>query len=166
MLKINKTLYNSHICNSNQDINTKIYKRNLPSKNLEPYYLCRPVETKQIYQPILDERELSSIKLINYPTYNIEHIFNPGDRMGPWSGFAGAIDDESVLRNQIYSTQEAAIYIPDSSSELYNRNNYLAPIKNSEHFPNFNPNKYNLGFNIFNNATREQLLDVCQNKKE
>lgn len=160
-------VYNCQLDRQN-DINNRIYKRNIPTQKLEPYYSCRSVSTKQTYQPIIDERKPAKVSLINYPVYNINNVFNPGNTVAPWSGFSTNIDDESVLRNQIYPLQHSAQYkyIPESKSDLYNNSLSINnEIKINETFSPHNPNKFNLGYNIFNNSTREQRLDLCSKKE-
>ena len=160
-------VYNCQLDRVN-NINDRIYKRNIPTQKLEPYYSSRSVSTKQAYQSIIDERKPASVSLLNYPEYDIQHMFYPGNSTAPWSGFSTNIDNESILRNQIYPLQHSAQYkyIPDSKSDLYvNTLSINNPVQINEQFPSHNPNKYNLGYNIFNNSTREQRLDLCSKKE-
>ena len=152
------------------DINTRIYDRNIPSQTLQPYLDVRPVSTKYSRLPIVDPRKKINISLKQEPNYNIHNTFNPGDRMAPWSGFASNINLESELRNQIYALQSCsqAVYVPDSSSDLYNATIHSISKQNQllfkkEHFDNFNPNTENLGYLKFNNCTRQQLKNVTKN---
>jgi len=49
-------------------------------------------------------------------------MFNPGNRKAPWSGFTSRVEDESILRNQIYPLQKSnseTTYVPSSTSDLY-----------------------------------------------
>ena len=160
-------VYNCQLDRTNE-INNRIYQRNKPSHSLEPYYSCRSVPTKQTYQSIIDERRPTSISLLNYPEYDINKVFYPGDTQAPWSGFSTNIDNESILRNQIYPLQHSAQYnfIPESNSDLYvNKLSINNPIHINESFLPHNPNKFNLGYNIFHNSTREQRLDLCTKKE-
>jgi hypothetical protein len=152
------------------DINHRIYDRNVPSSALQPYLDVRPVSTKYSRFPIVDPRKTINVPLTQEPTYNIHYTFNPGDRMAPWSGFASNINLESELRNQIYALQSCsqAVYVPDSKSDLYNPMFYNNQQENEllfkkEKFDNFNPNTENLGYLKFNNCTRQQLRNTTKN---
>jgi hypothetical protein len=76
---------------------------------------------------------------------------------------------ESELRNQIYALQSCsqAVYVPDSSSDLYNPMIHNNKPENEllfkkEHFDKFNPNTENLGYLKFNNCTRQQLRNITK----
>ena len=153
------------------DINHRIYDRNIPSSVLQPYLDVRPVATKYSRFPIVDPRKRLNVPLIQEPTYNIHHTFNPGDRMAPWSGFASNVNLESELRNQIYALQSCsqAVYVPDSNSDLYNPMIHNNKPQNElvfkkENFDKFNPNTENLGYLKFNNCTRQQLRNITKSK--
>ena len=153
------------------EINNRIYDRNIPSSALQPYLDVRPVQTKYSRFPIVDPRKMLNVPFTQEPTYNISHTFNPGNRMAPWSGFASNVNLESELRNQIYALQSCsqAVYVPDSSSDLYNptfhNNNPQSELLfKKEKFDNFNPNTENLGYLKFNNCTRQQLRNITKNK--
>ena len=155
-----------------EQTNHRIYDRNIPSQPLQPYLDVRPVLTKYSYFPIVDPRRQVGVRLEQMPTYNQHTVFNPGNTQGPWSGFASKINTESELRNQIYALQKCsqAVYVPDSSSDLYE---YSFKPKNSVHnphsllfqhesFEHFNPNpapKF-IGSAMFHNATRAQIKDL------
>ena len=102
-------------------MNDKLYKRNVPSKNLQPYLDVRPVMTKYSYFPIVDPRKKITSEFQVMPTYNVDNVFNPGNTQSPWSGFASNVNVESELRNQIYALQKCsqAVYVPNSQSDLY-----------------------------------------------
>ena len=154
--------------NRTNEINNRIYQRSKPSHTLEPYYSCRGISTKQSYQPIIDQHKPASVPLLNYLEYDISEIFYPGDSVAPWSGYSTNIDNESILRSQIYPLQHSAqySYIPESNGDLYvNSLSINNPIQIQETFKSHNPNKFNLGYNIFNNSTREQRLDLCHKKE-
>ena len=166
------------------ELNARILARNNVSGNLDIQFNPRPQPTKYVFtQPNI--KTLSKINNKNYNSgYDITKTFNPGTIMGPWSGYVTKVNDESILRNQIYSLNNCphTQYIPSYNSDLYNLN-----IPNNEINPNneTNPNnvtkqsfprlfetqafsrtdnnisnkhsKKNLGNNIFNNDTRQQL---------
>ena len=47
-----------YICNDGRldEMNNKMYERNIPSANLQPQYSIRPTSTKYGYMQILDQR--------------------------------------------------------------------------------------------------------------
>ena len=110
-------------CNqiSDEEINKRLAKRNVPSSPLQPYFETRPVPTKYNHLQVVDRRAASSVPLQKEPVYNISKTFNPGTAQAPWSGFAANIDVYSVLRNQFFAIQACpqAAYIPGSESDLY-----------------------------------------------
>ena len=153
-----------------RETNDRIYDRNLPSQPLQPYLNVRPVMTKYSKLPIVDPRSALSVKMNQLPTYNIHQTFNPGDRSGPWSGYASQVNTESQLRNQVYALQscDQAIYVPNSSSDLYNNYSFKPTVHYQQHellfktekFDHFNSNPENLGKLTFNNCTRHQVKDM------
>jgi len=150
------------------EINNRIYDRNIPSQPLQPYLDVRPVMTKYSIMPIVDPRREVGTQLTQLPNYNINNIFNPGNTQSPWSGFN--VNQESVLRNQIYALQDCSLatYVPSSKSDLYqwsipSSKNIEQPhelLFSKDKFCEFNPNPDKLGHAIFNNATRVQLKEV------
>ena len=161
-------------CSSRQDkMNKRMFNRNIPSQQLQPYLNARPVLTKYAIMPIIDFRKEIAVPLIQRPSYNQEQMFNPGNNVGPWSGFSENVNTESELRNQNYALQECtqATFIPESSSSLYNynwQNNNRVPVQpfpdlfKTETFgpDNKNVHSHTIGFALFNNATRQQMLNV------
>jgi len=153
--------------------NERIYKRNIPSQMMQPYIDARPVITKYSYFPIVDPRKNISVPLRQFPAYDINKVFNPGNTMSPWSGFATNINKESELRNQIYAIQKCSqsVYIPSSKSDLYSYNFHTKTQPNAhellfhnESFESFNPNPSTdiCGSSIFYNNTRCQVKDITK----
>lgn len=154
------------------EMNTRIYDRNVPSQMLQPYLSVRPVMTKYSFMPIVDPRAPISIPMEQQPVYNVHNTFNPGNTQSPWSGFASNINNESILRNQIYALQKCSqsVYVPGSNSDLYqysfkpdksgNQSQPFPGLFRKEHFTEFNPNPENIGDGLFMNHTRQQLLDL------
>ena len=148
--------------------NTRIYDRNIPSQVLQPYIDSRPVPTKYSHLPIVDPRKQNAVGLMQMPSFNPRHTFNPGNTQSPWSGFK--VNTESELRNQIYALQKCsqAVYVPNSNSDLYEVKMMQQPaaqhslLFQEEHFGNFNPNPNSkiVGSGIFQNSTRTQILDM------
>lgn len=149
------------------ELNERIYNRNLPSGPLQPYLSVRPVMTKYSIMPIVDPRAPIKTKMVQMPTYNISKTFNSGNTQSPWSGFATNINKESELRNQVYAIQHCSKskYIPSSSSDLYTYNipsnsGFQQPFNHlfrEDKFQPFNPNSEGVGKQYLNNHTRNQL---------
>ena len=113
-----------YFCNIAQDdvLNQRLMQRNVPSVPLQPQFSMRGVSTKYSLMPIVDPRPAAQlVPPPSYPTYNPETMFNPGDTMSPWSGFAANVDVYSKLRNQGQALQRAgqSVYVPSSSSDMY-----------------------------------------------
>ena len=94
--------------------------------------------------------------------------FNPGNAKSPWCGFANNVDTESLLRSQVFALQcnSQAVYIPDSTSELYvspleNENLKRKQLQMQDQQQKQNRpiclNENNIGYQLFNNSTRYQL---------
>ena len=151
-------------------INYRTYIRNVPSQNLQPYLDARPVSTKYSLMPIVDPRKPEDIPLKQMATYNVNNIFNPGNDFGPWSGYASNVNNESILRNQIYALSDCSqsVYIPNSNSDLYKlhwKEQHLdQPFPDLFRKQTFSTNDHlvsnELGYALFNNATRQQVKDL------
>ena len=161
---------NTETCSSiHQETNTRMYQRNLPSQYLQPYLDARPVCTKYSLLPIVDPRVTPTVPYIEQPTYHVGNVFNPGNRMAPWSGYSSHVNIESELRNQIYALQrcDQAVYVPSSTSDLYDKKiisqtNQTQPFPGlfqTERFNDFNPNPEKVGQHVFLNNTRMEYQD-------
>ena len=152
-----------------QEIDKRIYDRNIPSAPLQAYLNVRPVMTKYSLLPIVDPRAPIKVPMNIQPVYNNAKVFNPGNTVSPWSGFATDVNLESELRNQVHSLQKCsqATYVPSSMSSLYQT---VIPVntKTAQPYPNlftnpqfnpFNPNIENVGNQTFNNSTKNELRD-------
>ena len=149
-----------------ENINSRIYKRNIPSQSLEPNINVRPVSTKYSIFPMVDLRRRAKPPLLNYPSYTTRTYFNPSDRKAPVEGYNPMI--ESSLRNQFFAIQRAnqAIYVPEKNSDLYNVKyvNSNAPppttdrqllfINSNENLSSDDRNPYQFKTDGFNNSTR------------
>lgn len=149
-----------------EQLNERLYKRNIPSGTLQPSFSLRPVSTKYDYMSIFDRRPQSNVEIQRQPAFNNQHTFNPGNSVAPWSGFATNVNQESKLRNQFFALQkcEQSNWVPSSNSDLYNTvvvgRNETQPhpyLFKEENFQEFNPNSQELGYNLWNNHTRQQL---------
>lgn len=155
-----------------QETNERIYERNIPSQLLQPYIDFRPANTKYTYFPIVEPVPPSHVPLQQMPTYNTSKVFNPGNTQSPWSGFSANINTESELFGQIYALQKCSqsVYVPNSKSDLYevpyiNENvssNTHSLLFESQNFCPFDPNpdKNEVGANLFLNPTRVQLRNM------
>ena len=155
--------------NRNQELNNRIYNRNISSGPLQPQFSIRSVPTRYTLMSIVDEHPTYTVPLHKYPTYSTSKIFNPGNAQSPWSGYATSVNNESKLRNLFFGLQNCNqnVYVPSSKSDLYNTTvpppNQIISSElfiNEEFYP-FNPNTLNVGKEIFNNFTRNQLYDAC-----
>lgn len=154
-----------------QELNDRIYSRNISSRPLQPAFSPRPTPTKYSLFPIVDLKRIDNKeKIDSFPTYSSTQVFNPGNAQAPWSGFANSINTESSLRNQFFAIQscDQAKYVPSSNSDLYNVHVTSKPT--TQPFPDlfikpdlepFNPNTLNSGKAIFNNCTRVEMLNNC-----
>lgn len=157
------------------ETNQRIYDRNIPSQNLQPYISIRPASTKYSYLPIVDPRKNIQVPAQQFPTFNVAKNFNPGNTQSPYSGFATNINVESELRNQVYALQKCsqAVYVPSANSDLYSSriqpNNIMNPhelLFQEPSFDTFNPNPAPelCGSNLFYNTTRCQIKDLTKQK--
>lgn len=152
-----------------EELSRRMAERNIPSSQLQPQFSIRPVSTKYEMMPIFDRRPKPKVPIKREPTYNVGTTFNPGSAQSPWSGFASNINKESQLRNQFFALQkcEQPNYVPSSTSDMYQVQ--VSGRQEQQPFPGlftepelspFNPNVCNLGGNIFDNCTRQQLKNV------
>lgn len=111
-------------------INKDIYNRNIPSQILQPNFSPRSLETRYRKFPILDNKK-NNVQIDSCNTFNTHSTFYPGNEKPHFNGFASNIDQESILRSQIFALQkgEKHVYVPSSNSDLYvetvNEKSYL-----------------------------------------
>jgi hypothetical protein len=173
---MNNDFVDQPVSQRQQTVYLRTYMRNIPSQPLQPYLDSRPVLTKYSLLPVVDPRKQSTVPLVQQSTYMPETMFNPGNDFGPWSGYASNVNQESELRNQIFALQSCskATYVPSSKSSLYdvkwqNGNKEVQPFPDlfkNESFAPINPNpcQEKIGFALFNNATRQQVKDLTNQK--
>ena len=87
-----------------EDLNTRIYRRNVPSGKLQPLFDPRSVPTRYTTMPIIDSKTKANTFIEKLPIYSPHKTFNPGYR-GPISGYK--IDQDSRLRNIFFPLQNA-----------------------------------------------------------
>lgn len=153
-------------------VNMRTFERIIPSQPLQPYLDVRPASTKYSLLPIVDPRKEINVPLIQQSTYNQETVYNPGNG-APWCGYASNVNNESLLRNQVYALQKCSqsVYIPSSKSSLYvhkTTNSYPVeqPHKNLFKDETFSKtpfrHKKHIGYALFNNPTRQQLKNLTK----
>jgi hypothetical protein len=165
-----------YYCNPTKDteLSQRIAERNVPSRQLQPAFSIRPVSTKYSILPIVDARPKPLVEIERQPVYNVSTVFNPGNAQAPWSGFASNIDTESSFRRQFFALQscEQSEYVPSTNSDMYQvtavgrmEQQPFPGLFQEQKFQQFNPNSCDVGNDMFNNCTREQLLrsDCCKN---
>ncbi len=110
-----------------EELNNRIYERNIPSHTLEHHFGSRAAPTRQVKFPSVDihRSAIDTNELIHqHPMYQQEYMFLPSTTArGPFAGYASNVDRESVLRNQIYAAQkndDRSAFVPSSESDLYN----------------------------------------------
>lgn len=162
-------VYQCNIQRSNE-LNNRIYERNMPSEPLKSEISFRPEQTKYT---ILGEdegyRKESCQPREKYANFEPSKIFTPGNGGAPWYGFASNINNESTLRNQFFALQKCdlAKWIPSTNSELYNAKVVSQPLPSPhphlnkvEDFEPFQPNTCGIAKQLFHNHTNQQIKDL------
>jgi hypothetical protein len=152
--------------------NMRTFERVIPSQPLQPYLDARPASTKYSLLPIVDPRKEINVPLIQRATYDQHSVYNPGDS-APWCGYASNVNNESLLRNQVYALQKCSqsVYIPSSESSLYvHKTTNIYPVQQphkqlfeDQTFSNkpFQHSQH-IGYALFNNSTRCQLKNLTK----
>ena len=154
----------------NQEINNKIYQRNIPSHSLPPNLSVYPVPTKYVKLGVTDQHPEQKTPHKHYSNYQANKMFCPTSTNGNYQGYSSHIHLESELRNQFVALQkcDASEYIPNYKSNLYT---YSTPSHNKEIQPFeylFNTAIYmpfqpilteQQNDSLFFNHTRQQLKD-------
>lgn len=156
-----------------EELNSRIMERNIPTSTLQSTFSIRPVSTKYSSLQLIDRHEMPNVAIEKQHCYSVEQTFNPGNAQAPWSGYANNINKESQLRNQFFALQRGAgqgVYIPPKNSDMYESK--VKPLNNAyiqEKYPYlfqkpsfepFNPCPENMGINIFENSTRQQVKEI------
>jgi hypothetical protein len=163
----------AYVCNMSRthELNRRINKRVYPSEKLPISIEPRPVATNRVQFPMMDSRKKSIVSLENRGIFDSQRVFSPGD-LGPVNGYMSKIDDESKLRNIIFPLQSGAQskFIPGSNSDLFNNEMYIVgrneynPYNGLSKKEKFNPvipcNTNQIGFETFNNHTRQQTKNM------
>jgi len=153
----------------NQEINNKIYQRNVPSHSLPPNLSVYPVPTKYVKLGVADKHPSQETPHKNYVNYQAHQMFCPTSKNGNYQGYSNHIHLESELRNQFVALQkcDASEYIPNYKSNLYS---YSTPstkkniqpfeyLFNNDIYMPFQPISTQQKDSLFFNHTRQQLKD-------
>lgn len=152
--------------------NMRTFERVIPSQPLQPYLDARPASTKYSLLPIVDPRKEINVPLIQRATYDQHSVYNPGDG-APWCGYASNVNNESLLRNQVYALQKCSqsVYIPSSESSLYvHKTTNIYPVEQTHKYlfedQTFSKKPFqhsqHIGYSMFNNSTRCQLKNLTK----
>lgn len=160
-----------HYCNQYRvdELNDRIYDRNLPSQPLQMTFDPRPVRTRQVLFPVVDCYMPSATPIKVEPTYNTMSQFNPGTS-APFSGYASSIDQDSRVKDMFMSRQKWTAqtkFVPSSKSDLYVEPSFQPTQQQThtllfkqEHFAPFNPNRCGMGDGVLYNHTRQQVKNL------
>lgn len=157
------------------ELNQRIYSRNVSDVPLPPNFDPRPIATKQSVFPMIHSRREATEQIHPPIHFKSELHFGPANknRVNATTYFSN-IDVESKLRNQTAALQHGAVqgvYIPSSQSDLYNSSKMVAGRVEAQPFPHLfkregrlhthvPDNLASIGGNHFFNHTRNQLRDT------
>lgn len=152
----------------NNQLNNRIYKRNIPGQAMNPSYDPRPQCTKYVQYPIFSVEKCNHD---HYALFDPNNHFNPGTK-SPYSGYALHVDEESKMKNIFMVKQNSAPqthYIPSSNSDMYKSPSFQHDpnikthnlLQNVFAFSPHNPDKYNLNIpSSFHLHTRQNVKDI------
>jgi len=158
------------------ELNGRIYSRNIADVPLSPNFDPRPIATKQSVFPVINSRSPVTEPIRQAIRFHQDIHFAPTNntRVNADIYFSN-IDVETSLRNQTTALQHGAsqgVFIPSSKSDLYNSTKCVAGRNESQPFPHLfkvAPSKFHtdipenltgIGRNSFFNHTRNQLRDM------
>ena len=159
-----------------EELNQRILGRNSGYGNQDVLLDVRSQATKYTF-PLQAATPKSSQPILRNNIFNNEININQ-DTKYPWNGYVSNINNESILRNQVFALQRSpqSVYVPNSNSDLY-ISTIRAPTVDSypeQLFPNLFKNIYPQTPKpthtppkptptstqiLFNNDTRQQLKD-------
>ena len=151
------------------ELNERIKERNMSYVNTNIDLGVRPQSTKYGYKPIVDRPLSQSVPIQKTEVFNVNTHYLPGNRQGPWDGFATNIHQESKLRNMFFANTKCqqGIYIPSSTSTLYNSPKVVGRKNENQPYPGLfttprvqkpTPKLYNEN-KVFNNDSRQMRLN-------
>lgn len=167
----NGVLYGQH--ERVEELNERLQDRHFPDKPLAPNFSGRPILSRYSRFQISDGRRPAEEPIQQVAPHNVNTNFSPATSRGPPSTILQNIDMESALRNQNVALQRnplQSVYVPDSSSDLYNVRVPFSSFPGSNPHPTLfyrqeissTPRELNvrnsqIGKNVFNNHTKTQL---------
>jgi hypothetical protein len=151
------------------ELNERIKQRNMVYEKTNIHLGIRPQSTKYGYKPIVDRPQSNNVPIQHTEPFNVNSHYLPGNRQGPWDGFATHIHDESTLRNMFFANTKSqqGIYIPSSNSDLYELSKIEGRNKESQpfaglftvpHVQHKTPAMYKEN-KVFNNDSRQMRLN-------
>ena len=191
ILNDSKAVKGVYYCNQDRtdELNNRIFERNIPSRQFQHQFSNRPVSTKfEQFQTISKNNSLNNTdeKILKKTVYNIKNDFNPGTTAPP-QGYSNNIDDESRLNRQFFADQNnyQSKWIPSTNSSLYKTDKICweenqpyprlfldygnLPLSNQidtsdnivQKLKTYNKlENYNVGKNLWQNSTRQQLKNI------
>jgi len=171
-----------HLYQGQQDrtdeLNYRLLERDVSDKPLAPNFSPRPVLSRYTRFPMIDAHKPANIPIKSNYNYSLSDNFTPPVmKTGPVNGFINNVQDESILRNQIYplSKNDDNEYVPSSNSDLYkveipskmSVQPYPGLFNSSNFSQELHPNvrdQSSIGMNTFHNNTRTQLRTVVDGK--
>ena len=106
--------------NKVEEINNRMYNRNVPNFKPQVFLDSRPVPTKYTLFNTTDQPNTDATPILSRSLFNHQSHFLPGST-APVSTKLNNIDHESYLRNQFFALQKCdrAFYVPSSNSDMY-----------------------------------------------
>lgn len=105
-----------------EELNDRIWSRNVPDKALAANFDPRPTSTKYAHFGILDRRGITTVPMTETEAHTVGTNFNPGTQRAPPGSIIRDVDIETTLRNQ-YSVlrhgDNYSEYVPSSHSDLF-----------------------------------------------
>lgn len=158
--------------------NSRMYSHVVPSLDgiadhnmMEPSFDLRATPTRYTRMQTIPQQKVPVVAPGTYDKYVQAKANGLTYSGGPYDGFAGNVDNETVLRNQVVPLHrgDAHSYIPSTGSDMYvtqqaslaNRVPGVATkqfhdLFEESSFRSHNPNVLGGGRDVFSNHTREQ----------
>jgi hypothetical protein len=105
-----------------EELNERIWSRNVPDKALAANFDPRPTSTKYSHFGILDRRGITTVPMMETTAHTVGTNFNPGTHRAPPGSIIRDVDIETTLRNQydvLRHGDNFSAYVPSSNSDLF-----------------------------------------------
>jgi len=150
------------LCNQYRvdEVNDRIYARNVPSSSPQMQFDPRPTPTKYCTPfPKTPLHETSATPVACRPSFDPSKAFLPGDS-APFSGFD--VNKESMLKNINFALQKApqAAYVPPSTSDMYAPWTTRTVLASNATAQTQKPAPLDPTQSIFYNDTRQQVKEM------